>query len=55
MKGAFDPGNLKPYKNIKEHITKQAQKGGLEEVTKKLIQEQMQPPGKQARPRKNRQ
>ena len=39
---AFDPGNGKWYENIKEHVTKQAQKGDTEDITKKLVQD-MQP------------
>ena len=38
MGTAFDPGNGKVYKNIKEHITKKTDKG-LEPMTKKLIQD----------------
>jgi hypothetical protein len=45
---AFDPGNGKWYKNIKEHVTKQAPKG-LEPTTKKLIQD-MQPKKQKAKP-----
>jgi hypothetical protein len=38
LKG-FDPGNGKWYENLKEHITKQSDKG-LESQTKKRIQDQ---------------
>ncbi len=43
MSKAFDPGNGEWYENIKEHVTKQAQKGGFEEVTKKLVEDNMKP------------
>lgn len=53
MTKAFDPGNGKWYKNVKEHVTKQANNNGdLEDLTKKLMQEQMQPPKEQERPKK---
>ena len=43
MTKAFDPGNGKFYKNIKEHITKQAQNGDLGDKTKKRVQDMMKP------------
>ncbi|MBN1366758.1 MAG: hypothetical protein JW967_02390 [Dehalococcoidales bacterium] len=37
LKG-FDPGNMKWYDNIKEHVTKQVPKGNMEDITKKKVQ-----------------
>ncbi len=37
LKG-FDPGNGKWYDNMKEHVTKQAKEGNIEDKTKEKVE-----------------